>query len=174
MPDRMGTGLLLFLHFADNCFFLFVFCFYILKVCSHPTLSKSVGTICLIPFVYFVSLGHILVILNNISKFFIIIFLIIICDQWSFFFNWRIIALQRCVGFCPTTAQISHKYIHTFPLSWTSPPPPSPLPISDLGCYHCTHWRLRWLLAFFNNKVFFKLRYVHFFRQCFCTLNRLQ
>ena len=27
-----------------------------------------------------------------------------------------------------------------------------------------THWRLRWLLAIFNNEVFFKLRYVHFFR----------
>ena len=30
-----------------------------------------------------------------------------------YFFNWRIIGLQCCVGFCHTTAQISHNYTHT-------------------------------------------------------------
>ena len=39
----------------------------------------------------------------------------------KFFFNWRIIALQNCVGFCQTSTWISHKYIYgpsllTFPL----------------------------------------------------------
>ena len=39
--------------------------------------------------------------------------------------------------------------------------------ICDLQCYYCknitTGWRLRWWLAFFSNKMFFKLRYVHCF-----------
>ena len=29
--------------------------------------------------------------------------------DFIFFFNWRIIALQSCVGFCGTTTQISYK-----------------------------------------------------------------
>ena len=40
----------------------------------------------------------------------------------SFFFNWRITALQRCVGFCRTTIQISHKSTHRSPLCWASLP----------------------------------------------------
>ena len=32
-----------------------------------------------------------------------------------FFFNWRIIALQYCVGFCHITAWISHKYTESLP-----------------------------------------------------------
>ena len=31
---------------------------------------------------------------------------------FNLFFNWRKIALQCCVGFCRTTAQISHNYTH--------------------------------------------------------------
>ena len=34
--------------------------------------------------------------------------------------------------------------------------------------------KLKWWLAFFSNKVFFKLRYVHFFWHSASTLNRLQ
>ena len=41
----------------------------------------------------------------------------------SFAFNWRIIPLQRCVGFCHTTTWISHKYTHIpFPLELLSHP----------------------------------------------------
>ena len=49
--------------------------------------------------------------------------------QYSFqlciFLNWRIIALQCCVGLCHTTVWISHNYIHIYwaPLSL----PPFPL-----------------------------------------------
>ena len=38
------------------------------------------------------------------------------------FFNWRITALQCCVGFCHTTPWIGHKYTRV-PPSWTSLPP---------------------------------------------------
>lgn len=70
MPDRMGTGLLDTYCTLQITTFFILFLFYILKVCSHPTLSKSVGTICLKPFVCFVSLGHILVILEQYFKIF--------------------------------------------------------------------------------------------------------
>ena len=44
---------------------------------------------------------------------------------YLFILNWRIIALQYCVGFCHTSARISHG-IHTSLPSWTSLPPPIP------------------------------------------------
>ena len=40
-----------------------------------------------------------------------------------FFFSWRIIALQYCVGFCHTSTWISHRYTHISPPSWTAPCP---------------------------------------------------
>ena len=43
------------------------------------------------------------------------------------FFNWKIIALQCCVSFCPITARISHDYIHPFPLDPVCLPPTPPL-----------------------------------------------
>ena len=41
-------------------------------------------------------------------------------------FNWRIIALKYCVGFCHTTTWISHKYTCVLSLFSLSPPHPSP------------------------------------------------
>ena len=47
---------------------------------------------------------------------------------YFFIFNWRIIALQSCVGFCHTTKQIRHKYT-SFP-PWASLPSSShPIPL---------------------------------------------
>ena len=40
-------------------------------------------------------------------------------------FNWRIITLQYCAGFCNTAHWISHRFIYVAP-SWTSLPSPSP------------------------------------------------
>ena len=49
-----------------------------------------------------------------------------------FIFNWRIIALQYRVGFCHTSAWISHRYTCPLPLE-----PPSHLPLYPIppGCY---------------------------------------
>ena len=41
----------------------------------------------------------------------------------KFIFNWRIIALQCCVGFCHTTMSISYKYTHVPSLLNFSPTP---------------------------------------------------
>ena len=51
-----------FLFFSFLSFFLFFF-FYKLEVCGNPALSKSVSAIFTVAFAYFLSLGHILVIL---------------------------------------------------------------------------------------------------------------
>ena len=47
------------------------------------------------------------------------------CNIYYYFFNWRIIALQCCVGFCYTTTWISCMVVHIFPPSW---PPFHPYP----------------------------------------------
>ena len=39
-----------------------------------------------------------------------------------FIFNWRVIALQCCAGFCHTALWISHKYTHVHSLLKPSPP----------------------------------------------------
>ena len=44
-----------------------------------------------------------------------------------FFFNWRVLALWCCVGFCCTTVWISYTYTHVpSPLSLLAMPPPQP------------------------------------------------
>ena len=48
------------------------------------------------------------------------------------YFNWRIIALQCCVGFCHTSTWIAID-THMFPLSWTPLPPPIPSHPSKLS-----------------------------------------
>ena len=42
-----------------------------------------------------------------------------------FLFNWRIIALQCCVGFCHTSTWLCHRYTYVLSLL-NLPPPPSP------------------------------------------------
>jgi len=51
---------------------------------------------------------------------------------FSFIFNWRIIVVQYCAGFCHILTWISHKYTYV-PHSWTSLPPPTPP--HPLGCH---------------------------------------
>ena len=55
----------------------------------------------------------------------------------NLFFNWRIIALQSCVGFCQPSTWISHRHMYV-PPCWISLPPP-PL-ASPLGCYRAGVW----------------------------------
>ena len=43
-----------------------------------------------------------------------------------FIFNWRIIALQYCVGFCHTSAGISHRYMYV-PFFLNLPPTSDPI-----------------------------------------------
>ena len=60
----------------------------------------------------------------------------------KFIFNWRVIALQCCVGSCHTTTQISRNYIfYSFPLE---APPPIPLLqfVTAAGWAPCVNQRL--------------------------------
>ena len=75
---RTSQADLALLHFTDNC------AFYKPKVCGNPVLSKSMGafvsksSICSLP--VSVTFGN----SHNISDFFVIIlFIMVICDQWS-------------------------------------------------------------------------------------------
>ena len=62
----------------------------------------------------------------------------------KFIFNWRIIALQYCVGFCHTTTWISRKHTRIPTLLSLPPHPPSRLSQStqlSSPCYMATsHW----------------------------------
>ena len=49
-----------------------------------------------------------------------------------FIFNWRIITLQHCVGFCHTLTQISHRYTYV-PYLLSLPPTSHPIPPSRLS-----------------------------------------
>ena len=45
----------------------------------------------------------------------------------NLFFNWWILALQCCAGFCHITTQFSRNYTYILPLEPPSPPPTNPL-----------------------------------------------
>ena len=49
------------------------------------------------------------------------------------YFNWRLITLQYCGGFCHTFTWISHGWFHMCSPSWTPLPPPSPSHLSGLS-----------------------------------------
>ena len=69
------------------------------------------------------------------------------------FFNWRIIALQCCVGFCNTTAWISHKYTYIPSLLYISSIPP-PLHPTPLGCHRALGCDIQQLpLPFYSTYV---------------------
>ena len=55
----------------------------------------------------------------------------------SLFFNWRIIALQCCDGFCHTTTQVSHNYMHIPSLLSLPPTPPH---LTPLGHHTAPSW----------------------------------
>ena len=67
---------LVLLHFEDTQFF------YKLKVCGNSPSSKSTTDIFLTAFTHFVPMSYFGNFLN-ISKFIIIIFIVLICDHWS-------------------------------------------------------------------------------------------
>ena len=57
------------------------------------------------------------------------LFIISLIFFGSFFFNWMIIALQYCVGFCHTSTWVYHRYTYA-PPSGVSPPPSTPSHLS--------------------------------------------
>ena len=65
-----GISHFIVLHCIAFCSYCII---YKLKACDNPALGKSIITIDLIAFAHFMSLCHILTILNNISNIFIII-----------------------------------------------------------------------------------------------------
>ena len=69
----------------------------------------------------------------------------------SFFFNWRKIALQCCVGFCHMTVQISHNYTY-IPSLLSLPPLPHPTP---LGHHRVPGWAPCIILQLLTSDLFY-------------------
>ena len=63
---------------------------------------------------------------------------------YYYYFNWRRVALQGCVGFCRTTTQIIHQCIYTY-ISLPLQPPVFSLPLTHphftpLGHHRALDW----------------------------------
>ena len=66
-----------------------------------------------------------------------------ICLNFLFIFNWKIVALQYCVGFYQTSTWISHRFTYVpSHLNISSHLPPHPTP---LGCDHAPVW-IPWVI----------------------------
>ena len=61
----------------------------------------------------------------------------------KFLFNWRIIALQYCVGFCSTSAWVSDGYTYV-PSILNLPPTSHPIPPLFQGPKQVVRWRHQW------------------------------
>ena len=76
------------LFYCSLLHFFFFFCK--LKVCGHPVPSKSTGIIFPTAFAYFMSLGHILVILRLFQTFSLLLYLFwwfVISGLWYYYYN---------------------------------------------------------------------------------------
>ena len=77
-----------------------------------------------------------------------------------FIFSWRIIALQCCVGFCHTSAWISHRYKDVPSLMNLPPtPPPPPIPLLQVATEHqlecpVSYSKFLWAFCFTYNNVY--------------------
>ena len=82
-----------------------------------------------------------------------------------FIFNWNIIVLHCCVGFCHTAMSISHKYTYPFPLGPLShPPTPHPTPLGwytglSYLCYNCQRGVIFILSHYFSLHFSFPIKY---------------
>ena len=101
------------LYFTDATFFVvFLFCFYKLKICDNAASSKSIGTIFpqnLLTWGLCVTFWQ----FSQYFKFIIIVFVIVICDQWSLMFLLKLNQQMLCVFWL---------------LHWLVVPPSSPSP----------------------------------------------
>ena len=70
----------------------------------------------------------------------------------KFMFNWRMIALQYCVGFCRTSTWISHRYTYVPSLLNLLPTPSHPSRLSQSSLHHTAN--SHWLSSFTNDKVY--------------------
>ena len=75
LGDEAGIGIT---PRASHMLHFFFFFFKKLKVCSNPTSSKSAGAVCSLP----VSLSHGGNTDNSSDFFIVIVFVMLICDQW--------------------------------------------------------------------------------------------
>ena len=122
------TSVLAHLYFGSYCILLGIL-FILNSTCSSLSSLQSLGLNLIFPMgmsdlsstsndLHFSRLqGHSNLLMSHSTHHFL----------FSFIFNWKIIAVQYCVGFCHTSSWISHRYTHVpslLKLSPTSQPIP--------------------------------------------------
>ena len=98
-----------------------------------------------------------------------------------FIFNWRITALQYCIGFCHASTWISHKYTYVPPSPFSLP---SPTPSQPSRLYQSPSMNFLHMTQVFNSKDHSGLKswiesyYFYFFQevniQALCTYTHTQ